>query len=111
MKRAVVLALLSLSLMPLAGCVVESRPPGAVVAVAAPAIYVPIPPPAPVVEVIPACPGPRYLWARGYYRWSNATYIWVPGRWAVRPHHRAVWVEPEWRHHPRGWYFVEGHWR
>lgn len=111
MKRAIFLSLLSLSLFPLAGCVVEARPPYARVAVAAPVVYVQVPPPAPVVEVIPACPGPKYLWVRGFYRWSGAAYVWVPGRWAVRPHNHARWVEPEWRHHQRGWVFVEGHWR
>ncbi|MCI4397650.1 MAG: YXWGXW repeat-containing protein [Acidobacteria bacterium] len=111
MKRAILLTTFLLSLMPLAGCVVEARPPRAVVAVAAPAVYVPVPPPAPVVEVIPACPGPRYVWVRGFYRWSGSAYVWVPGRWAVPPHSHARWVEPEWRHHQRGWFFVEGHWR
>ena len=111
MKRAVMISLLSLSLVPLAGCVVEARGPRAAVAVAAPVVYVPVPPPAPVVEAVPVCPGPRYIWTRGYYRWSGREYLWVPGRWVARPHGHARWVEPEWRHHNRGWFFVEGHWR
>jgi hypothetical protein len=29
------------------------------------------------VAVVPACPGPGYVWAAGYY----ANGFWVPGRW------------------------------
>jgi hypothetical protein len=30
-------------------------------------------------------PGPGYVWASGYWRWTGADYVWVPGSWIVRP--------------------------
>lgn len=44
---------------------------------------------APVVAVLPACPGPGYVWVDGYYA---PTGVWVSGYWAppavvtVAPH-------------------------
>src|SRR5438034_3412584 len=29
-------------------------------------------------------PGPGYVWTRGYWRWTGADYVWVPGSWVVR---------------------------
>lgn len=87
----------------------------AVVACAPPpppgAVYVMRGPPAEVVEVIPASPGPDYVWVRGYYRWEGNEYRWERGRWAVAPAGYHAWVPGAWRQHEGRWYFVEGHWR
>jgi len=74
-------------------------------------VYVKIAPPAPVVEAQIAAPGPGYVWVGGYHRWTGATYVWVPGRWALPPRPHAVWVAGHWAKHPNGWHWKEGHWR
>jgi hypothetical protein len=74
-------------------------------------IYVNIAPPVPIVEVRTAVPSPRHVWIEGYHRWDGRSYVWVPGRWALPPRARAVWVAPHWVKHRRGWYFVGGRWR
>jgi YXWGXW repeat-containing protein len=81
-------------------------------AVAAPVrVYVNVPPPPIRVEVRGNPPGPDHVWIGGYHRWSGTEYVWVPGRWAARPHVHAKWVAGHWSKHARGWYWVEGHWR
>ena len=71
-------------------------PPLPVVTVAAPVYVAPAPvcaPPAvacPATAVIvatPACPGPDYVWAPGYWSVSGPSRIWVGGCWQHRPAH------------------------
>ena len=57
--------------------VVESEPP---------------PPPPPEQEVVPASPGPEYVWIGGYHRWDGHRYVWVRGRYDRRPHANARWT-------------------
>jgi YXWGXW repeat-containing protein len=83
-------------------CVV-APPPGVV--------YVRTRPPVDFVEVRGVAPGPEFVWISGYHTWRGDAYVWVPGRWAARPHPHAVWLAGVWRHHRNGWYWVEGHWR
>jgi hypothetical protein len=68
-------------------------------------------PPALRVETQTVSRGPRYVWTRGYWRWTGASYVWVPGAWVERPRTTAVWVEGTWVRRPRGWVWVSGHWR
>ena len=75
------------------------------------AIYVAGAPPGAQVEVLGVAPGPDFVWIRGHQRWNGNVYVWSPGRWERRPRARAVWVDGRWRHHRRGWYWTEGHWR
>ncbi|MDP9292204.1 MAG: hypothetical protein M3O82_07570 [Verrucomicrobiota bacterium] len=56
-------------------------------------------------------PGPRYVWTRGYWRWTGVGYEWAPGTWVVRPRITAVWVEGHWARRARGWVFIPGHWQ
>src|SRR6516162_3836950 len=65
-------------------------------------VVVPSAPPPPPVEVVPAAPGPEYIWVDGYWGW-HGRWIWEPGRWAVRPHARAAWVPGRWSQGRRGW--------
>lgn len=61
------------------------------VVVAAPAIRVVVPAPmpvvavpvvtAPVVETVPACPGPGYVWTAGYWSGYGVARVWVAGCW------------------------------
>ena len=67
------------------------------------------PPPAPV-EVIPIAPGPTYVWAPGYYAW-NGGWVWVGGRYVVRPRPGVVWVGGHWGRHGRGYVWIGGGWR
>jgi WXXGXW repeat (2 copies) len=74
-------------------------------------VFVAVAPPHAVVEVRPVRPGPGYVWTAGYHRWDGHGYVWVPGGWVRPPHPHAHWVAAHWVHRPRGWVFVEGHWR
>ena len=68
-------------------------------------------PPALRVETQTVSPGRRYVWTRGYWRWTGADYVWMPGSWVVRTSLTAVWVEGHWARRSRGWVWVPGHWR
>jgi hypothetical protein len=74
-------------------------------------VYVRIGPPPVVVEHPGPPPGAGYVWIHGYHRWDGNAYVWVPGRYEVRPRPRAVWVDGHWRHTRHGWIWIEGHWR
>ncbi len=69
------------------------------------------PPPAVIVER----PGPPlhagWVWVPGYYRWSGARYIWVPGRWVNPPRRGVVWVPGRWVPRSGGYVYVAGYWR
>jgi hypothetical protein len=72
----------------------------------------PPPPPAPA-EVIPAAPGPGYVWMPGYWSWRGPRrgYAWVPGAYTVPAPPAYAWVPGHWAERPGGWVWVEGHWR
>jgi hypothetical protein len=94
----------SLAALPAAGCYVEAR--------TADAEEVESPPPAPPpeVEVVPASPGPEFVWIAGFHRWNGHGYVWVRGHYDRRPRERAQWVPAHWQGHGRGHVWVEGHW-
>jgi WXXGXW repeat (2 copies) len=75
--------------------IVESEPP---------------PPPPPEQEVVPASPGPEFLWIGGYHRWDGHRYVWVRGRYDRRPHANARWNTAHWEARGRGHVWVEGRW-
>lgn len=88
----------------------------ALVSVAAPVsaagVVVGVAPPAPLVEVVPALPVGGYrVWQPGYWSWSGARYVWVPGVYVAPPRPRAAWVPGRWVAGRRGWVWVGGHWR
>jgi hypothetical protein len=74
------------------------------------AVYAPLTPPANVVEAVPVVPGPEYVWVPGYWGW-NPGWVWIGGRWVIRPHPGAVWVRGQWGRHGRGYVWTRGHWR
>jgi len=105
----------------LAGCVVYERParPVTVVEPAPPpgapppaevVVTQPENPPPPQVEVVPVSPGPAFVWIGGCWEWRGH-WVWTAGRWAPRPHPRAVWVTGHWDRHGRGYVWVGGRWR
>jgi len=67
-------------------------------------------PPTQVVETIPPCPGPTYVWVGGRWVWRDR-WVWAPGFWSPRPWNHAVWVEGHWVHRHHEWVWVNGHWR
>jgi WXXGXW repeat (2 copies) len=67
-------------------------------------------PPVVRVETRTVSPGSRYVWTRGYWRWTGVNYEWVPGSWIERPRPAAVWIEGGWMRRPGGWVWVAGHW-
>lgn len=75
-------------------------------------VYVRVgPPPPPVREAVPPPVHPGWVWQPGFHRWDGARYVWVPGSYVAPPRPRARWVAGHWRNTPRGYVWMEGHWR
>ena len=75
-------------------------------------VVVGVAPPAPLVEVVPVRPVVGYqVWRPGYWSWTGARYVWVPGVYVTPPRPRAAWVPGRWVAGRRGWVWVGGHWR
>ena len=74
-------------------------------------IISPGPPPGDRVEILPATPGPGWVWIRGHWTWAAGRWVWVGGHWARVPRERAVWIPGHWARRGGGWVWVEGHWR
>ena len=68
--------------------------------VGVPVYSAPCPPPAPpvIVETVPPCPSPDYVWASGYWSYRPTGYVWVHGCWNYR-----------FGHEMRGHYYGEHH--
>lgn len=68
-------------------------------------------PPAPIVEVLPVCPGPEFVWIPGYWYWNN-NWLWVRGCWVNRPWPNAMWLHGQWINHPYrgGHIWNNGYW-
>ncbi len=66
--------------------------PAPVVAAPAPVVVAPAPVavaavmPAPVVEVVPVCPTPGYIWVGGSWGWCNNRWVWTRGHWGPPAH-------------------------
>lgn len=73
-------------------------------------VVAPTAPPAPQVEVVPVAPSPYYGWAPGYWAW-NGGWVWIGGRYVVRPTPGAVWVGGHWGRHGHGYVWIGGGWR
>jgi hypothetical protein len=106
---------LALGLSLLAGCVVERPAPRRVYVEPAPpvgdVVIVREAPPPPREEYIPLCPGPRYVWCHGHWRYNGSAYYWVPGHWELPPREHAEWIGPRWEVRGDGYFFIEGRWR
>src|SRR5436189_5400190 len=67
-------------------------------------------PPAPKREVITTSPSAAHVWVTGYWTYQHGRYVWMPGRWEMRPRSGASWVPGHWDHTSRGWAWTPGHW-
>ncbi|MFI5021700.1 MAG: hypothetical protein ACHQRJ_08610 [Alphaproteobacteria bacterium] len=78
---------------------------------AAQAQVVTLEPPGPRVEVIPAPPGPAFVWTPGHWWWDGHRWHWARGHYRRAPRPGAVWIPGGWRPGPGlGWHWVPGHW-
>ncbi len=64
------------------------------------------PPPPRVVQVLPARPGPEYVWVEGYWYPVGNHYKWHAGYWTLPVYGGARWVAPRYE---GGRYFA-GYW-
>ena len=56
------------------------------VVVAQPPVYVEPPMPAPIVETVPVCPTPGYVWVGGNWGWCDNHWVWTRGHWGPPAH-------------------------
>ena len=64
------------------------------------------PPPPRVVRVLPARPGPDYVWIEGYWYPVDGRYRWHDGYWTLPPYPGAHWIVA----HHDGDRFFAGYW-
>jgi len=64
------------------------------------------PPPPRVIRVVPASPGPGFVWVGGYWYADGSRYRWHNGYWTRPPYASARWIVP--RHD--GERFYAGYW-
>ena len=64
------------------------------------------PPPPRVAHVLPARPGPDFVWIEGYWYPAGSHYKWHEGYWTRPPYGEAHWVAP----HHDGERFFGGYW-
>jgi len=64
------------------------------------------PPPPRVVRVLPARPGPEFVWVDGYWYPAGRHYRWHTGYWTRPPYAGARWIGPR---HEGGRYY-NGYW-
>ncbi len=57
-----------------------------------------------------AGPGGRSEWVAGHWRWNGSRYVWIPGRYVVRPVAYTHWVPEHWANRGGAWVWVPGHW-
>ena len=68
------------------------------------------PPPRREVIVYDRRPGPDYIWANGFYDWQGDGWVWVEGRWVLRPASSVSWVRPRYVRVEEGWRYEPAHW-
>jgi hypothetical protein len=66
-------------------------------------------PPPPRVEVVPAAPGPDFIWISGLWVWGGGHYAWHPGHWTTA-RVGYVWAPAHWARYGGGWRLEGGYW-
>jgi YXWGXW repeat-containing protein len=64
------------------------------------------PPPPRVIAVVPASPGPQFVWIAGYWYPAGGRYRWHEGYWSRPPYEGARWVGPRYE----GSEYLVGYW-
>jgi hypothetical protein len=84
-------------------------PPGASSQVA---VSISIAPPPLLVYAQPVVPGDGYIWAPGYWSWSEPErdYHWVPGTWVLAPTAGDLWTPGYWAFEGAGYFWHGGYW-
>ena len=77
---------------------------------AGPEVVVTQAPPAPIIESIPLCPGPDFVWIGGSWAWRGS-WVWTSGYYYRRPVGQVAWVPGYWGHRTNGWVWMRGRWR
>ncbi|MGO8675820.1 MAG: hypothetical protein ACLQVX_08115 [Limisphaerales bacterium] len=67
-------------------------------------------PPSPKPEVSGVAPSAAYFWVGGYWAYHDKRWVWVPGRWELRPRPNALWSPGHWNKTATGWVWAPGHW-
>lgn len=68
-------------------------------------------PPMLPVYAQPPIPEPGYIWAPGYWAYSDAGYYWVPGSWVMPPQPGLLWTPGYWGCNDAGRYiWYGGYW-
>ena len=67
------------------------------------------PPPLPVYFQ-PPCPTDGYLWAPGYWAYTDDGYFWVPGVWVLPPQMGYYWTPGYWGYESGMYGFHTGYW-
>jgi WXXGXW repeat (2 copies) len=104
--RAVGFAAAALFAIALAGCAA----PGENAGKGSAAIAAPYPPPATLAQIPPPVPAPNSLWMVGHWNWTDARFVWTPGRYIQRPEPTANWMPGHWEQESGGWVWTDGHW-
>jgi hypothetical protein len=68
------------------------------------------PPCQPIDDERPEQPTTHHVWVTGYWWWTNNTYMWVPGYWALPPRPEYAYVSGYWTYKGNKWVYVRGGW-
>jgi hypothetical protein len=68
-------------------------------------------PPAPQVELPGLAPGRDHVWVPGHWTRSSDRWVWMSGRWELRPHPTSVYMPGHWERRGNGYIWREGYWQ
>ena len=114
------LSIISLAAVAGTGCVTEREiirePAGAPTPVSTrttvrETVTVDAPPPAPQVETIGVAPSGEHVWVPGHWSREGDRWVWMSGRWEMRPTPTAVYVPGHWEAQGSGYVWREGYWK
>ncbi len=75
-----------------------------------PVLAIIIAPPVLPVYDQPAIPEDGYIWAPGYWAYSDVGYYWVPGTWVLPPEPGLLWTPGYWGYNNGGYGWNAGYW-
>jgi hypothetical protein len=68
-------------------------------------------PPAAQTEMIGVAPSTSHVWLPGYWSRQGDKWVWINGRWELRPAATATYVPGHWEKRGTGFVWHEGYWR